>query len=188
MVFDVIVADCPWLYDIDRGNQRASCENHYPTLDVAAMKALPVAELAAKDCSLFFWATFPMLPQALEVINAWGFDYKSVGFTWVKTNIKAGTPFVGLGWVTRGNAEPCLRATRGKPAKPKGKAVSSLVQAPRGKHSAKPEAIQDRIEELFPNARKLELFARRERAGWTCVGNEITGRDIREDIYLLSNG
>lgn len=94
---------------------QGAAENHYPTMSIDELCALPVAEIAAPDSALFLWATFPQLPEALRLIEAWGFTYKSVAFVWLKKNRKADSWFYGLGFWTRGNAEICLLATRGHP-------------------------------------------------------------------------
>ena len=94
---------------------QGAAENHYPTMSIDELCALPVAELAAKDSALFMWATFPQLPEALRLIRAWGFTYKSVAFVWLKKNKKADSWFYGLGFWTRANAEICLLATKGTP-------------------------------------------------------------------------
>ncbi len=111
--YNVIYADPPWRY-AQKGLQGAA-ERHYPTMGIEELCALPVADLAAPDSVLFLWATFPQLPEALRLIKAWGFQYKSVGFVWLKKNKKADSWFYGLGFWTRANAEVCLLATRGHP-------------------------------------------------------------------------
>ena len=108
----MIYADPPWRYT-QKGLQGAA-EKHYPTMGIDEICALPVADLAAPDSVLFLWATFPQLPEALRLINAWGFQYKSVAFVWLKKNRKSESWFYGLGFWTRGNAEVCLLATRGQ--------------------------------------------------------------------------
>ena len=108
--YSVIYADPPWRYDMKRGNGVA--ENHYPTMSIDELCALPVAEIAAPDSALFMWATFPQLPEALRLIKAWGFTYKTVAFVWLKKNKKADSWFYGLGFWTRGNAEICLLAKK----------------------------------------------------------------------------
>ena len=111
--YSVIYADPPWRY-AQKGLQGAA-EKHYPTMGIDEICALPVADLAAPDSVLFLWATFPQLPEALRLIKAWGFQYKSVAFVWLKKNRKSENWFYGLGFWTRGNAEVCLLATRGHP-------------------------------------------------------------------------
>ena len=117
------------------------------------------------------WCVDPMLPEALEVIKAWGFKYKTVGFTWAKQNKNDMGMFTGLGYWTRSNPEMCLLATKGKPSR-LSKSVRQLIHAPRQEHSRKPDEIYTRIEQLLPGP-YVELFARREREGWDSWGNEL---------------
>ena len=111
--YSIIYADPPWRYSAKK--VQGAAENHYPTMSIEELCALPVAELAAKDSALFMWTTFPQLPEALRLIRAWGFTYKSVAFVWLKKNRKADSWFYGLGFWTRANAEVCLLATKGHP-------------------------------------------------------------------------
>ena len=121
-----------------------------------------------------YWVTYPMLPDGLKLINAWGFKYKSIAFQWVKTYPKQTDKFVfGLGRWTRGNTECCLLATKGKP-KRKNNNVSQLIISPQEKHSKKPDIARDKIIQLMGNnLTKVELFARQEADGWDCWGNEV---------------
>jgi N6-adenosine-specific RNA methylase IME4 len=164
--YGVIYADPPWKfapYSEETGMDRAA-DNHYPTMDIAAICALDVP--SAKDCALFLWATVPMLPQALEVMSAWGFEYKS-HFAWIKN--KAGTGF----WA-RNKHELLLIGTRGSiPAPAHGEQYASAIEADRGKHSAKPFAFREMIEDMFPTLPKLEMFAREKFEGWDAWGNEV---------------
>ena len=111
--YKIIYADPPWRYA--RSKVQGAAEKHYPTMSIEELCALPVKEIADKDCILFLWATFPQLKEALQLIKAWGFTYKSVAFVWLKQNRKSPTWFYGLGFWTRGNAEICLLATKGHP-------------------------------------------------------------------------
>ena len=111
--YNIIYADPPWRYE--QRKVQGAAENHYPTMSIDELCALPVLELAAKDCALFLWATFPQLPEALRLIRAWGFRYKTVAFVWLKRNRKSPSWFYGMGYWTRSNAEICLLATKGKP-------------------------------------------------------------------------
>ena len=111
--YGIVYADPPWRYDMKRGNGVA--ENHYPTMSIEEICALPVTDLAARDSALFLWATFPQLNEAFRVIEAWGFKYKTLAFLWLKQNRKADSWFYGMGFWTRSNAEVCLLATRGHP-------------------------------------------------------------------------
>ena len=168
--FSIIYADPPWRYD-NKGGQGVA-ENQYPTMDLSELCTLPVADLAADDCVLFLWATFPMLSEALQVIVAWGFKYKTVGFVWLKQNRIAKTWFFGLGFWTRGNAEICLIATRGKP-KRQDKSVHQLIVSPIERHSKKPDETRERIVRLMGDLPRVELFARQAPDGWAVWGNEV---------------
>ena len=176
--FRVILADPPWRFETwSHRGQGKGASQHYDTMTTDDICALPVADLAARDCALFVWGCWPHLPDALRVIAAWGFDYKSCGFVWVKQN--AGAPvlwgdldnlFLGLGYGTRGNTEFCLRAARGAP-KVRSRAEPQLILSPRREHSRKPDEQYRRIEALYDGP-YLELFARQPRPGWAAWGNQ----------------
>ena len=134
--------------------------------------ALPVAEIAAPDSVLFLWATFPMLAEALRVISAWGFKYKTVAFVWLKLNKKSLSWFYGMGFWTRSNAEICLFATKGHP-KRQSKSVHQLIISPVEAHSKKPDITRDKITELMGEFPRVELFARQPTPGWDVWGNEV---------------
>lgn len=181
--YSIIYADPPWAYD-DAGCNGAAA-GQYPTLDCKAIAELPVHLLAERDCVLFMWATYPLLREALATIEGWGFEFKSIAFQWVKLNKRQPTPFYGLGRWTRGNTEPCLLATRGKP-RPASKSVSQLVIEPeiihdplRG-HSAKPIVVRERIVDLMGPRTRVELFARERCEGWDATGFDLDGLDIRQ--------
>jgi N6-adenosine-specific RNA methylase IME4 len=177
--YRVLYADPPWSFATysDKGKGR-SAEAHYDCMSLDAIKALPVRELAADDAVLLLWATDPLLQRAFEVIEAWGFAYKTVGFYWVKLNRARATGptfteadfFTGLGFWTRANPEPCLLATRGRPRRRAGD-VRRLLVAPRREHSRKPDESYARIEALAEGP-YLELFARSSRPGWDGWGLE----------------
>jgi N6-adenosine-specific RNA methylase IME4 len=182
--YRVVYADPPWRFDTysDKGKGR-SAEAHYDCLSIDDIKALPVASLSAPDAVLLMWATDPLLPRALEVIGAWGFTYKTVGFYWVKLNKSSAARlstdwpllaerdfFTGLGFWTRANPEVCLLATRGHPSRRAGD-VPKLLIAPRREHSRKPDETYERIERLLEGP-YLELFARQSRPGWDGFGLE----------------
>jgi N6-adenosine-specific RNA methylase IME4 len=177
--YGVIYADPPWSFRnfSEKGTGRNAVA-HYPCLDVAQLAALDIASLAARDCILFLWATDPLLPQALQLIDAWGFRFKTVGFYWAKIN-KSADPecfsesafFTGLGYWTRANVEQCLLATRGAPAR-MAKDVKRLIVAPRREHSRKPEQVHRRIERLACGP-YIELFARQSQPGWDAWGNQV---------------
>jgi N6-adenosine-specific RNA methylase IME4 len=173
--YSVLYVDCPWRYDFAETDNR-KIENQYPTMSVAELcefkvefnggKKCKVIDVAAKDAALFFWATAPKLAEALEVIRAWGFDYKTHAI-WDKEKI-------GMGYWFRGQHEILMVATKGKMPPPDDKArVSSVIRAPRGKHSAKPDEVYTIIEKMYPEAARAEIFARTKREGWDAVGNQI---------------
>jgi len=172
--YGVILADPPWSFRnwSAKGTGR-NAVSHYDCLDFSALAALPVSDLAADDCALFLWATDPLLPRAIELVEAWGFDYKTVAFYWVKLNsaAKHGADFfTGLGYWTRANPEQCLLATRGKPSR-QAKDVKRLIVEKRREHSRKPDCVRERIERLVKGP-YLELFARETKPGWDCWGNQ----------------
>ena len=185
--YPIIYADPPWRYT-QKGLQGAA-EHHYPTMSINELCALPVAELAAPDSALFMWATFPQLPEALRLIEAWGFTYKSVAFVWLKKNRKADSWFYGLGFWTRGNAEICLLATRGHP-KRQAANVHQFIISPIEAHSKKPDEARDKIVSLMGNLPRVELFARQTPPGWDVWGNEVepTIRDFGTKCPEVKNG
>jgi len=178
---EIIYADVPWQYDNPMSHNSAMGDVTYPTMALTDIKSLPVAEIAAKDCSLFFWTTMPKLKEAMEVIEAWDFTYTTCAFTWVKPNPKSGGIYSGLGHWTNGNAELCLFAKRGRP-KRVARNVKQIVIAPRGRHSAKHSDVRDRIVNLMGDVHRIELFARQQTEGWISLGNEIDGRDIKDAL------
>jgi len=169
--YSVIYADPPWSFEVwsGAGKDRAA-ENHYPTMTQADIEALPVADLAADDCVLLLWAVMPQMQEALDVIKAWGFQYKTAGFVWVKTTQDGERPATGMGYWTRANAEICLLATKGSPVRLNAD-VHQIVQTPRQEHSKKPDEVRARIERLVPGP-YLEMFCRDPRDGWDAWGNQ----------------
>ena len=165
--YGVILADPEWRfqpYSRDTGMDRAA-DNHYPTSVTEEIKARDVASIAAEDCVLFLWATVPMLTDALEVMKAWGFKYKS-HFIWAKDRF-------GTGYWNRNRHELLLVGTRGDiPAPSQGTQFNSLIEAPVGEHSEKPAFAHEIVERHFPTLPKIELNARKGRAGWEAWGFE----------------
>lgn len=170
--YQVIYADPPWAYRAwsDKGKGR-SAESHYSTMSLADIKALPVGELADKDCALFLWITFPLLRETWDVVESWGFTYKSVAFVWVKQNKKTPSLFWGMGYWTRANAELCIIATKGSP-KRQSRAVHQVILSQIEQHSKKPDETRDRIVALMGDVPRIELFARQKTEGWDVWGNE----------------
>ena len=161
--YQIIYADPPWDYK-DKGCQ-GTMANHYKGMNIFEICKLPIKDISDDSCILFLWATYPMLKEALRVIDWWGFEYKSIAFQWIKLNPKSKTPFYGLGRWTRGNTEPCLIATKGKPKRISA-SVFQLIQQPRGKHSEKPQEARDKIIQLVGDLPRIELFARQKTEGW----------------------
>ncbi|MFC1678036.1 MT-A70 family methyltransferase [Planctomycetota bacterium] len=182
--YKIIYADCPWPYNNPKGNDPSMGGITYPTMSMEDIKNLQVNQIADKDCALFLWATMPKLPQAIQVIEAWGFTYTTCPFVWVKLNPISGGIYSGLGHWTNGNAELCLLGKKGRP-KRQAKNVKQIVMAPRGKHSAKPPEVRDRIVRLMGDIPRIELFAREKAGGWDALGNEIDGKDIRQALSEL---
>lgn len=181
--FNVIYADPPWRYSAKQ--VQGAAEKHYPTMHIDDICALPVAGLAAEDSALFMWATFPLLPEALRVIKAWGFKYKSVAFVWLKKNKKADSWFYGLGFWTRGNAEVCLLATRGHP-KRMDNSVHQFIISPLEAHSKKPDEARHKIVRLMGDVPRVELFARQAAPGWQVWGNEVECSIPGPDLWTKS--
>lgn len=168
--YAIIYADPPWSYR-NKGT-RAAADRHYSTMSIEDIKALPVANITSEDCVLFLWATFPMLREALETIEAWGFEYKTLAFCWVKRNRSGKGWFWGLGNWARSNPEICLLAVKGRPQRVSA-AVHSLIEAPVGKHSEKPKEVRERIVKLIGDVQRIELFAREKVTGWDAWGDEV---------------
>lgn len=167
--YDIIYADPPWQYR-NMGNIQATANSHYNTMSQEEINNLPVDKLSKDNSILFLWATFPKIQEALDTIKAWGFEYKTVGFVWIKKN-KNGGNFFGVGWYTKSNAEICLIATKGKPPKQSNK-VSQIIETIREEHSKKPQQARDKIIEFCGDLPRIELFARQAVEGWDCWGNE----------------
>ena len=171
--YQIIYADPPWNWrSWSSKGEAKSAKNHYNCMDLSDINKLSIPTITDKNCILFMWATYPNLKDGLEVIEAWGFKYKTVGFTWVKKNKKADSWFWGLGYYTRSNAEICLIATKGKP-KVQSRSVHQVIDTPIEKHSKKPSCVREKIVSLMGNLPRIELFARQRVDGWDAWGNEI---------------
>ena len=163
-LYGVLYADPPWKYETfsENGMDR-SADNHYPTMSMFDMLAIEIP--AADDCVMFMWATVPMLPEALDLLDTWGFEYKS-HICWIKDR-------QGTGYWTRNKHELLLIATKGNvPAPAMGTQPPSVIELPLGRHSEKPSFFADMISTLYPTTPKLEMFARVGRVGWDVIGNE----------------
>lgn len=180
--YKVLYADPPWEYrTYSKKGKGRSAESHYPTMKLEDIKKLPVGELADKDCALFLWVTLPCLREGLSVLDAWGFQYKTIAFVWIKKNRKADSLFWGMGYWTRSNAEFCILATKGRPKRVSA-GVHQVIVSHVEEHSKKPQEARDRIEQLMGDVPRLELFARQKTEGWDVWGNEVES-DIEMKEY-----
>lgn len=172
--YSIIYADPPWKYN-KRNNSKTkfgmgAC-GHYNMMTLQEIARLPVHNLVGDNAILFLWATFPKLQEALNTIKAWGFEYKTVGFNWIKKN-KNGSNFFGVGWYTKSNAEVCLIGVKGKAPK-ESNSVSSIIESVREEHSKKPSIVRDKIVQFCGDLPRIELFARQCANGWDCWGKEV---------------
>lgn len=187
--YDIIYADPPWDYggkmqydksvikseneNFDRKIFLSSASFKYPTLTIKQLKTLPVANIAAPDSLLFMWTTGPQLANAVELSNAWGFEYKTVAFVWDKMIHNPGR-------YTLSQTEFVLVFKKGKIPSPRGaRNIRQMVRVPRGTHSEKPHEVIYGITKMFPTQRKIELFARRNYEGWENWGLEIPDSKIK---------
>jgi N6-adenosine-specific RNA methylase IME4 len=186
--YGAILADPPWHFQSWTGG-RWNGDKHkpvytpakapeYATMSFESIAALPIADLCAPSCALFVWGVWYYLPQTLDAIKSWGFQYKTCAFSWQKADIRQPDIFKeqyegqwGLGYWTRQNTEFCLLATRGSPKRLNADVQQGII-APRREHSRKPDGIHERIERLVAGP-YVELFARQTRPGWACWGNEV---------------
>lgn len=168
--FNIIYADPPWKY-WEGGQKNQSL--HYPTMTIDEICELPVANIADDNAILFLWVTYPILFDALKVIESWGFVYSTCAFVWAKRNPKSNSWFFGNGAWTRANTELCLLAKRGHVTR-KDASISQIIDAPVGEHSTKPLIIKDKIIQLVGALPRIELFSRsKEKDGWFNWGNRI---------------
>lgn len=188
--YAAILADPPWAFQAwyaggwrtrEDGSKFYSSPSpraaRYETMAAEDIAALPIGRLAAEHCVLFLWGCWPMLRHALQVMDGWGFEYKSCAFSWTKANVRQidmfrddADPDMLLGYWTRANSEFCLLGTRGKPKRSATDVRQGIIE-PRREHSRKPDCVYDRIERLVAGP-YLELFARQKRKGWDVWGNE----------------
>ncbi len=181
--FDIIYCDPPWDYggkmqfdkssiksenkDWKKGIFISAANFKYPTVKTKELKKIPIQKICADNCLLFMWVTNPHLAQGIELGQAWGFEYKTVGFVWDKCNHNPGQ-------YTLSNCELCLIFKKGKIPTPRGaRNVQQLVRVPRTKHSVKPIEVLHNIERMFPSQKKIELFARHKPEGWAVWGLDV---------------
>ena len=177
--YNIIYADPPWYY-AGGGFPSTSDKHAYPLMKTADICELPVRDIVQPDALLFLWTTMTHIPDALRVIEAWGFRYVTNGFTWVKVHEKSKIPVIGMGYWTRQNAELCLVAKCGRPRR-QHKCISSVIIEPRRRHSQKPDQVRRDIVRIcgdlprvvLETRKENELFARQKAPGWDIWGNEL---------------
>lgn len=182
--YSVILADPPWQYAQFTSPLNGAAAGHYDTMTAEAIGEIPVAQWADKNSALFLWGTWPCVGEAIHVMKAWGFE-QIAGVPWIKTFPPKGEVKRGIGFWTAGVSEYVLIGKRGTPKRKKidvlglinGESGKEAFYAPIGSHSAKPIRFTTWVEEIFPKAKRLELFARRERQGWTTLGRKL-GHDL----------
>lgn len=171
--YNIIYADPPWKYNDQTTKASRTVNLQYDTMNTEEMYDFPVKDIADKNSVCFMWVTFPKLKEGIELLEKWGFKYKTVAFTWVKKNKNNDSYFMGMGYYTRSNAEICLLGIKGKPLKRFSHSVKQVIDAKIMEHSRKPDEVRNRIVELFGNIPRIELFARQYAEGWDCWGNEV---------------
>jgi N6-adenosine-specific RNA methylase IME4 len=171
--FPVILCDAPWTFKTySKKGDAKSPSKHYSTMSIEDLKALPVRDVAADGSILFMWCYQPLLKECIEVMEAWGFRYVSIGFVWRKLT-KHGKEHMSTGYYTRAGMEMVLIGRRGNPPRPKNKGVRQVFSSTVREHSRKPDEVYDFIEKMYDGP-YLELFARNSyRKDWTKVGNEV---------------
>lgn len=185
--YSCILVDPPWSYRVYDASDAAhgAARSHYDTQKVDVIQSLPIHALAAKDCALCMWATFPCLEEARQLMQAWGFTYKTALFVWVKLN-KDGSPFLGLGHYSRANAEVCLLGTKGH-VKRLAKDVPQVIMSRRRQHSRKPDEQYERIMRLFKGP-YIEMYGRQQWPGWDVWGNQSGKFHAQPFLFSESEG
>lgn len=172
--YNIIYADPPWEYKLSGGikNSRGMAKQHYQTMSTQDISKLPIRKLCTDNAVIFMWATFPNIAEAIKLMQAWGFNYKTAAFVWIKKN-KNGSNFWGMGAWTRANAEVCLLGISKKKTKAsevvKSHRVHQVIESIIEQHSKKPDMVRDKIIELIGDLPRIELFARQHADGWDCV-------------------
>ncbi|NQT32213.1 MAG: adenine methyltransferase [Candidatus Omnitrophica bacterium] len=199
--YQIIYADPPWSYKVwseDKKSAQGCAKRYYQTMSIEDICNLPVNKIADENCKLFLWATPPCLKEALQVITAWGFEYKTIVFAWVKTNKRFNPDqitflpeesidrFYGIGHWTASNIELCLGAlVPGGRLNRQAKNISQIVTANRREHSRKPDEVREKIVRLCGDIPRIELFARQKTEGWDAIGNGVDDCDIKESLAKL---
>jgi len=184
MRFNVIVCDPPWSFSdkLAMSTVPRSADANYPTLNLNDIFNLQVQNIVDVDCVLALWTPSCMLVDGLALMSTWGFDFKGT-YSWTKMRKDMKGPAFGMGHIFRQSHEIALIGTHGKPLKHiKNRSQRSVCLDINKGHSIKPEALQDSLDLMWTTGTKLEMFARRQRPNWVCLGNEIDGKDIRQAI------
>jgi len=179
--YQIIYADPPWEYNDKRNTPcknnpsgAGGCAKHYDTMSLDELKQLPVKDITDNNCMLLMWTTSPMMKKAIELIDSWGFKYRTIVFVWIKTDSQGYVRKDGIGSYTLNNAEYVLLGRKGKYWRSSAK-VKQVVLNKKTKHSEKPKEVYHRIVELFGDVPRIELFARNRFDGWDCYGNQLSG-------------
>ena len=181
--YKIILCDPPWPYEDKAKAGNRGAESHYSVMSLQEIKDLPINQISDDNSILFLWATFPLLNQAIHVIKSWGFEYRTVAFTWIKTT-NTGSFFMGMGNWTRSNAELCLLGVKGKPKRING-GISQIIKTTyNGVHSKKPDIVRKRIVELCGDLPRIELFGRTRINNWDVWGNDSKLELEPLEIYL----
>lgn len=210
--FSIIYLDPPWKYN-SRANHktrfRGGACGHYPLMTMEEIAALPIGRMAAHDCAVLMWCTFPYLDDQIKLFNHWGFRYRTQFLTWIKLNPRGfdlpkddpgyqpgkqyvlyrdglfHSVFFGVGYYAKSNPEVCLLGMRGQ-LPTISDAVSSVILAPRREHSRKPDEAYERIDAVFGDVPRIELFARQSAPGWAATGHGIDGQDIHMALTQIA--
>lgn len=181
--YKVLLADPPWSFKTyGKDGKEKAPDAHYDVMTLQDIKDLPVQDVMDRNSVLFMWAYTPMLKEGIEVMEAWGFKYVSIGLYWHKVTKDGKAPAFGLGYYTRQSLEVCLIGKRGKGVQRQSRGVRQAIVEPKREHSRKPDVTHERIMTLFPGP-YLELFGRESRPGWVVWGNEATKFDEPEKKY-----
>ena len=183
--YSIIYADPPWSYN--NSGFEYSAAKQYTTMPTNEICNLNIKKLANIECSLFLWGTWPLLPESLEVMVAWGFMYKTIGFVWLKTRENVNqygflpsdklNETSGMGFWTMSNTEFCLIGVKGNPRRVN-TGIRQVIYSPLREHSRKPDEVRDRIVQLMGDLPRIELFARQQVEGWDCMGFDVDGKHI----------
>ncbi len=180
--YQIILADPPWEWKTYSAKGRVkTSDKHYPLMTVEEIKLMGhiIPEIVDDNSILFMWVQDAHLHNAIHIGEQWGFTYKTIAFVWDKQNF-------GMGYWTRKGAEICLLFTKGRPKRISG-GVRQFISEKSIIHSKKPDEIRSRIVKLMGDLPRIELFARQKTDGWTSVGNEINGKDIRQELEEINN-